>query len=146
MPRKAVLVGAPGRAGAALAAFVLVMAAAPLVAGDYLLSVLIAVLFSAYLAQSWNIMMGFAGLLSLGHALYVGLGAYASAALFVRFGIPPWIGMIAGVALAGIAGAAIGALSFRFRVAGVYFALLTIAFAEFTRILFDHFAWIGGSS
>jgi branched-chain amino acid transport system permease protein len=91
-------------------------------------------------------MMGFAGLLSLGHALYIGLGAYISAALFVHYGTSPWLGMLAGIVLAGAVGAAIGALSFRFRVGGVYFALLTIAFAEFTRILFDHLDWFGSSS
>ncbi len=134
------------RSLAALALFVAVMAAAPLVANDYLISVLILILMSAYIGQAWNIMMGFAGLLSLGHALYIGLGAYASAALFVHYGISPWLGMPVGIVLAASAGALIGALSFRFRVGGVYFALLTIAFAEFTRILFDHFGWIGSSS
>jgi branched-chain amino acid transport system permease protein len=136
----------PGRSVAAIALFAAAMAAAPLVANDYLVSVLILVLLAAYIGQAWNIMMGFAGLLSLGHALYVGLGAYVSAALFVRYGISPWLGMPAGIVIAAAAGAIIGALSFRFRVGGVYFALLTIAFAEFTRILFDHFDWIGSSS
>ena len=101
-------------------------------------------LFAAYFGQAWNIMTGFAGQLSLGHALYVGLGAYASAVLFVRYGAAAlarhdrrrW-------RIAALAGALIAALSFRFRVGGVYFALLTIAFAEFTRILFDHFDWVG---
>ena len=130
----------------ALVLFVAAMAAAPLIANDYLISVLILVLLSAYIGQAWNIMMGFAGLLSLGHALYIGLGAYASAALFVHYGISPWLGMPVGVVLAAAAGTLIGALSFRFRVGGVYFALLTIAFAEFTRILFDHLAWFGSSS
>ncbi len=120
--------------------------AAPLVAGDYLLSVLILTLYFAYLGLAWNVMMGYAGLLSLGHSLYVGLGAYASGTLFVRYGVPPWIGMIAGMAVAAAAGALIGTLGFRFRVKGVYFALLTIAFAEFTRVLFDHWAWVGASS
>jgi branched-chain amino acid transport system permease protein len=136
----------PGRSVAALALFVALMAAAPLVANDYLVSVLILILLSAYIGQAWNIMMGFAGLLSLGHALYIGLGAYISAALFVHYGTSPWLGMLAGIVLAGAVGAAIGALSFRFRVGGVYFALLTIAFAEFTRILFDHLDWFGSSS
>ena len=136
----------PKRSVAALVLFVALMAAAPLVANDYLISVLILILLSAYIGQAWNIMMGFAGLLSLGHALYIGLGAYISAALFVHYGTSPWLGMIAGVAIGGLAGAAIGALSFRFRVGGVYFALLTIAFAEFTRILFDHLDWFGSSS
>ncbi len=136
----------PKRAVAALVLFVAAMAAAPLIANDYVISVLILILMSAYIGQAWNIMMGFAGLLSLGHALYIGLGAYASAALFVHYGISPWLGMPVGIVLAAAAGGVIGALSFRFRVGGVYFALLTIAFAEFTRILFDHFGWIGSSS
>jgi branched-chain amino acid transport system permease protein len=90
-------------------------------------------------------MMGFAGQLSLGHSLYVGLGAYASAALFVHFGVGPWAGIWLGMAIAALAAVAIGALGFRFSVRGVYFALLTIAFAEFTRIGFDHIGWLGGS-
>lgn len=118
---------------------------APMVVDSYVLSVLILVLYFSYLGQAWNIMLGFAGQLSLGHALYFGLGAYGSAALFVHYGVSPWIGMIAGALIAAAAGAVIGALAFRFRIGGVYFALLTIAFAEFTRILFDHFTWVGGS-
>src|SRR6185437_218292 len=120
--------------------------AAPLFAGDYVLTVLILILYFAYTGQAWNIMMGFAGQLSLGHALYVGLGAYTSAALYVHFGLLPWLGIAAGVAVAALAGTIIAALSFRFAVTGVYFALLTIAFDEFTRVLFDHFEWVGGSA
>jgi branched-chain amino acid transport system permease protein len=141
--------GAPDlarRRAAALALFALVMALVPLFASTYVISVLIVVLFAAYFGQAWNIVTGFAGQLSLGHALYVGLGAYASAVLFVRFGVPPWLGMIAGMAIAALVGSLIAALSFRFSVTGVYFALLTIAFNEFTRILFDHFGWVGATS
>jgi branched-chain amino acid transport system permease protein len=68
------------RGMAVLALFMAAMAAAPLVANDYLISVLVLILIAAYIGQTWNIMMGFAGLLSLGHALYIGLGAYVSAA------------------------------------------------------------------
>ncbi|HTQ82846.1 MAG TPA: branched-chain amino acid ABC transporter permease [Pseudolabrys sp.] len=119
---------------------------APMFAGDYLLTVLIEVLYFAFVGQAWNIMMGFAGQLSLGHALYVGLGAYTSAALYVRFGIGPWIGLVAAVPIAMAAGAILGFLAFRFRVAGVYFTILTIAFAEFARIGFDHLGWTNGSA
>ena len=136
----------PRRSAMALASFVAVMLVLPLFAGNYVVSMLVVVLFSAYIGQAWNLMMGYAGQLSLGHALYVGLGAYISGALFVHYGLPPWIGMLAGMAVAGLAGVVIAALSFRFGVTGVYFALLTIAFAEFTRIAFNHFAWVGGSS
>ena len=119
---------------------------APFFASPYLLSVLTLALYMAYMGQAWNIMMGFAGLLSLGHSLYFGIGAYTSAALFMFLGLPPWIGMFAGGGLAVAAGGFIGLLSFRFRVSGVYFAILTIAFAEFVRILMDHFALTGGSA
>ncbi|HXL67968.1 MAG TPA: branched-chain amino acid ABC transporter permease, partial [Xanthobacteraceae bacterium] len=127
----------------ALFAGLLVM---PRFAGDYLLTVLILILYFAYVGQAWNVMMGFAGQLSLGHALYVGVGAYTAAALFIKFGIAPWIGVLLAVPLAVACGAVIGFLAFRFGVAGVYFAILTIAFAEFFRIGFDHFSWVGGSA
>jgi branched-chain amino acid transport system permease protein len=137
--------GVPRRALIGLAVVAALLVAAPLVASDYLLTVLIVILYFAYLGQAWNIMMGFAGQLSLGHALYVGLGAYVAAALFVRLGIGPWIGLLAGIPLATMAGALIGYLAFRFRVGGVYFAILTIAFAEFARVGFDHLSWTSGT-
>jgi branched-chain amino acid transport system permease protein len=127
-----------------LVLFVLLLAA-PWFANDYLLTVLILVLYFAYTGQAWNIMFGFAGQLSLGHAIYVGLGGYTTAALYVHFGIGPWLGLPAAVAVAVACGIVIGFLAFRFGVAGVYFAILTIAFAEFARIGFDHFDWVGGS-
>jgi branched-chain amino acid transport system permease protein len=138
--------GVPRRA---LLMLVIVLAAfvvAPLFANDYLLTVLIVILYFAYTGLAWNILMGFAGQLSLGHALYVGLGAYTAAALYVHFGIGPWIGMAAAILISIACGAVIGFLAFRFGVAGVYFAILTIAFAEFARIGFDHFNWVGGSA
>jgi branched-chain amino acid transport system permease protein len=132
--------------GVVLLALLLVgFLAAPLFANDYLLTVLILILYFAYTGQAWNIMMGFAGQLSLGHALYVGLGGYTAAALYVHYGVGPWIGLVAAVGVAVVCGAIIGFLAFRFGVGGVYFAILTIAFAEFARIGFDHFKWVGGS-
>lgn len=118
---------------------------APAIADRYLLSVLILIFYFAYVGQAWNLMMGFAGQLSLGHALYVGLGGYVAALLWLYFGIGPWLGVIPAMAVAAAFGAAIGWLGFRFSIEGVYFALLTIAFAEFTRIGFDHLAMAGGS-
>jgi branched-chain amino acid transport system permease protein len=138
--------GVPRRGLMGLAALFVALLAAPWLANDYLLTVLIIILYFAYTGQAWNVMMGFAGQLSLGHAIYVGLGGYASAALYVHFGIGPWIGLAAAIAVAVACGALLGFLAFRFGVAGVYFAILTIAFAEFARIGFDHFSWLGGSS
>jgi branched-chain amino acid transport system permease protein len=143
---KGLFEGVPRRGLALLALLLAALLAAPWLANDYLLTVLIIILYFAYTGQAWNVMMGFAGQLSLGHALYVGLGAYATAALYVHFGIGPWLGLPAAIAIAVAAGAVIGFLAFRFGVGGVYFAILTIAFAEFARIGFDHFRWVGGSS
>jgi branched-chain amino acid transport system permease protein len=138
--------GLPPRALALLAAFAVVMAVAPFFASDYVLSVLIISLYFAFVGQAWNLMLGFAGQLSLGHALFVGIGAYTSAALFTHFGVSPWAGVIAAVALSTLMGCVIGYLGFRFSIRGVYFALLTIAFAEFTGIMVDNSAWLGGSA
>jgi branched-chain amino acid transport system permease protein len=128
-----------------LAGVLVALVAAPLYTDRYLLSVLTLILYFAYVGQAWNLMMGFAGQLSLGHALYVGLGAYAAALLWFYFGIGPWLGVFAAVAVAMAAGTVVGWLGFRFGVEGVYFALLTIAAAEFTRIAFDHLGFAGGS-
>jgi len=91
-------------------------------------------------------MMGFAGQLSLGHAIYLGLGGYVAAFLFTAFGIGPWLGLLAAIPIAAACGAIIGFLAFRFGVAGVYFAILTIAFAEFARVGFDHLSIVNASS
>ena len=138
--------GVPTRGWILLAALLIALIVAPRFVNDYLLTVLILILYFAYTGQAWNIMMGFAGQLSLGHAIYVGLGAYTAAALYVHFGVGPWIGLLAAVPVAMACGAVIGFLAFRFGVAGVYFAILTIAFAEFARIGFDHIRYTGGSA
>lgn len=138
--------GASRRVLVALGLLLALMVLAPLVANDYLLTVLILILYFAYLGQAWNIMMGFAGQLSLGHALYVGLGAYTAAALYIHYDIGPWIGLLVAIPVAALAGAFIGFLAFRFKVGGVYFAILTIAIAEFARVGFDHLSWTKGSS
>lgn len=132
------------RAQLAAVGCVLVLLLLPLVANNYVLSVMTLILFLGLAGQAWNVMMGFAGLLSLGHALFIGLGAYASAALYTHFDIGPWLGIFVAAALCALAGVCIGALAFRFSISGVQFALLTIAFAEFTRIGFDHIDWLGG--
>ncbi|HLZ66423.1 MAG TPA: branched-chain amino acid ABC transporter permease [Aliidongia sp.] len=133
------------RARAGLVMVLVLLLAAPWIAGPYLLSVLVLALYYAYVGQAWNVMMGFAGQLSLGHALYVGLGAYISATLYLHGGIGPWLGGPIAAGIAALAGAVIGFLAFRFGIGGVYFALLTIAFAEFTRIGFEHIDALGGA-
>jgi branched-chain amino acid transport system permease protein len=138
--------GVPRRILVLLAVLLAAFLLAPWFANDYLLTVFILILYFAYTGQAWNIMMGFAGQLSLGHALYIGLGAYTAAALYVHFGIGPWLGLLVAAPVAMVGGAFIGFLAFRFHVAGVYFAILTIAFAEFARVGFDHIGWVNASA
>jgi branched-chain amino acid transport system permease protein len=138
--------GVSRRAALLLAAVLAALSVAPLFVNDYLLTVLIIILYFAYTGQAWNIMMGFAGQLSLGHALYVGLSAYIAALLFTRYGIAPWLGWLGAIPVVAASAAVIGFLAFRFSVAGVYFAILTIAFAEFARIGFDHLDVVNASS
>ncbi|MCK6442947.1 branched-chain amino acid ABC transporter permease [Elstera cyanobacteriorum] len=117
----------------------------PEAANSYWISIFTLIFWFAYVGQAWNVMMGFAGQLSLGHALYVGLGGYGAAALYLHLGLGPWIGMLVTVPICAIVGMIIGWLGFRFGVRGVHFALLTIACAEFTRVAFDHITSVGGS-
>jgi branched-chain amino acid transport system permease protein len=138
--------GASRRSLGLLAALLAALLVAPIFANDYLLTVSIVIFYLAYTGLAWNIMMGFAGQLSLGNAIYAGLGAYVTAVLFTRYGVAPWIGLLAAMPVAALCGAIIGFLAFRFGVAGVYFAILTIAFAEFARIGFDHFAFVNASA
>jgi branched-chain amino acid transport system permease protein len=122
----------------------LALLALPQVGSSYLVSVATLALYLAYVGQAWNVMMGFAGQLSLGHSLYVGLGAYVAAGIFAHFGVGPWAGLWLAIVVCSAAGAFIGFLAFRLRISGVQLSLLTIAFAELARIGFDHLDWFGG--
>ena len=99
----------------------------------YYLHLLILVLLYVGLSSAWNLTGGFAGQLSLGHAGFFGIGAYSSTLLFLNFGLSPWIGMVVGMLLAAVAGAAIGYPCFRLR--GPFFALATLAFGEVLRVV-----------
>ena len=134
------------RQASAVAVFLAALAIAPLVANDFQLSVLGLVFLHSLVGMAWNLMMGYAGQLSLGHALYFGIGAYIVAILSERYGITPWIGMPVAFVVSALIGFAVGALGFRFGLRGVYFALLTIAFAEFARIVFEHWGFVGGTA
>ena len=110
----------------------------PFLSGRYLLSVGISILVMALLGQSWNIMSGYAGQFSFGHAAFFGIGAYASSLLYIDQSISPWFGMVVGMCLAALVGVLIGFLSFRYKLRGDFFALVTLAFAEILRVLFNN--------
>ena len=95
----------------------------------YLLHISIMILFYAYLGSCWAILGGYAGQLSLGHSAFFGIGAYTSTLLFLKWGVSPWIGMFLGAFLAMLAALFLGALTFRYGLRGVYFALITLAFS-----------------
>ncbi len=123
--------------------FALLAALGPLL-DPFWQSLLALVFFYALTGLAWNLMMS-AGLLSLGHALFIGLGAYATAALAEVAPGSAWLGIVAGAALAAAIGSAFTWLGSRFAVRGVQFALLTLAFAELFRVLFDNWDFVGGT-
>jgi len=115
-------------------AVVALLAAAPLVtASNVVLNFLVMTFLIALAGQGWNLLGGYGGQYSFGHAAFFGTGAYATAILQMRYGINAWLGFGIGIAAGALAGAVIGALSFRFGLKGSYFALVTLAFAEVLR-------------
>ena len=128
----------------ALAGFAIAVALLPLfISSGFALNLVIMTLYATLLGQAWNILGGFGGQFSFGHAVFFGTGAYASAVLQVKFGWNAWAALAAAVALGAVVGAFIGALSFRYGLRGSYFALVTLAFAEVFRILANTFEFTG---
>ncbi len=113
-----------------------VLALLPLVIqSDFWLNLAIMTLYAALLGQAWNILGGYGGQFSFGHAAFFGTGAYTVAVLQVEYAINPWIGLVAGGLLSMAVAAFIGFCTFRYGLRGSYFALVTLAFAEVLRIL-----------
>lgn len=107
----------------------------PVFTTPYVHAVLFEIYLFGFLCLCWNLVGGYGGQLSLGHALFFGLGAYTPTILYVKWGITPWIGMFAGGAVSCLAAIVMGFLSFRFGLRGHYFALGSIAFAEVARFI-----------
>ncbi len=121
---------------AGIVSFVAVAAAIPLLTNSGVtLNFVMMALYAALLAQAWNILGGFGGQFSFGHALFFGTGAYIQAMAQLHGGVNPWLALLLAVAGATTIGMAVGALSFRYGLKGSYFALVTLAFAEVFRIL-----------
>ncbi|MFB6253843.1 MAG: branched-chain amino acid ABC transporter permease [Halobacteriaceae archaeon] len=108
--------------------------------------ILVVTLIWAIAAQSWNIVSGFVGQFSFGHAAFFGLGAFTPLILAQKFAINPWIGLIIGSILATLYALFIGFLSFRYDVRGSYFTLATLAFAELLLYIFINVNSLGGAS
>jgi branched-chain amino acid transport system permease protein len=112
------------------------LAAVPLfVHSNVVLNFLVVTLLVALAGQGWNVLGGYGGQYSFGHAAFFGTGAYVTAILQVRFGVNAWPAFAAGIVAGAGLGAFIGTLTFRTGLRGSYFALVTLAFAEVLRIL-----------
>jgi branched-chain amino acid transport system permease protein len=119
-----------------IAIVVAALAAVPLVVhSNTALNFLIVTLLTALVGQGWNILGGYGGQYSFGHAAFFGTGAYVTAILQVRYGVNAWPGFAIGIAAGALVGAIIGGLTFRAGLRGSYFALVTLAFAEVMRIV-----------
>jgi branched-chain amino acid transport system permease protein len=113
---------------------------------EFWLTFWILVLLYAFLGQAWNVLGGYGGQSSFGHAAFFGTGAYATALFQLRLGLDPWTSAALATASGALVGVAIGALSFRYGLRGSYFALVTLAFAEVFRILANSFEVFGSGS
>jgi branched-chain amino acid transport system permease protein len=92
-------------------------------------------LYGCLMAQSWNLLGGYGGQFSFGHALFFGTGAYAQAIAQIQGHLNPWLALPLAIAAAAVVGLIVGALCFRYGLKGSYFALVTLAFAEVFRIV-----------
>lgn len=110
---------------------------------DFVFHIFITICLYGALSTAWNIVGGYAGQLSLGHAIFYGIGAY-TAGLLVGYGISPWFGMILGAGIAAVVGVAIALPCFRLR--GPFFALSTVAFLEVIFMLALHFRDLTGGA
>jgi branched-chain amino acid transport system permease protein len=129
--------GGGGLIGLALLLFPLVFTR------PYPRDVMIKIFLYTLLAQAWNLLGGYCGQISLGNAVFFGIGAYTSSVLTLAWGLTPWVGMLAGAALAVLGSQAIGFPCFRLR--GHYFAIATIAIGEIVQTVAINWDAIGGA-
>jgi branched-chain amino acid transport system permease protein len=116
-----------------LALVVLFLAVPWIIPVPFFLHLMIMVLMWTVLGAAWNILGGFAGQVSFGHATFLGAGAYTTMILYLKLGVAPWFGMVAGGVVAALIALPIGFICFRLR--GPYFALSTLAVAEIVRLV-----------
>lgn len=106
-------------------------------------NVAILILMAAQMGIAWNIVGGYAGQVSLGHAAFYGIGAYTSTLLLMQWGLSPWLGMLVGGVIAAAVSLLIGWPCFRLK--GHYFTMATIAVAEIVQIIFNNWEFAGGA-
>lgn len=129
---------------AAPIALLIILAAVPFVAGQYVGGIVTEILIFAIFAISLNLLIGYTGLLSFGHAAFFALGAYTVILFAIHFGVSVWLGMAAGIGVATAGAAAIG--YFCIRVTGISFVMLTLAFSQLVFTLADKWRDVTGGS
>jgi branched-chain amino acid transport system permease protein len=135
------------RAYCAIAMSAVLLALLPMaVHSNTIINALVTAMIIALAAQGWNLLAGYGGQFSFGHAAFFGAGAYGDAILQTRYGINAYAAMLAATAIGAMVGAVIGYLSFRSGLRGSYFALITLAFAEVFRIIANATSLTGGAA
>jgi len=132
-----------GRFWPIVATGVVLLALPFLVRDTFFLNAMILVFLFGAMAQGWNLIGGYAGQISFGHAVFFGVGAYAASMLLSRLALSPWVGAWVGAALSATVALAVGYPTFRLR--RHFFALATIALGEIARISFLNWRFVGGA-
>ena len=130
---------------ALLAVVVLLLFAFPLIGpSPFYLHLMILVFMYAVMSQSWNVIAGLSGQISLGHVVFFGIGAYSSSVLYVQYGISPWFGIGVGMAVSAVVAVLIGIPMLR--LSGHYFAIATLLIGISFQIVFQRWEWVGAAS
>jgi ABC-type branched-subunit amino acid transport system ATPase component/ABC-type branched-subunit amino acid transport system permease subunit len=120
-------------------AFVIFVAIVGQITDFYLSRLAALIAFWAAVGMTWNLIGGYAGQLSLGHAAFVGLGGYVALVLQQEFGIMPWVGLLASTVAAALAALIVGAPTLR--LSGIYFSLATLAYPLILQVLFTYWGY-----
>ena len=111
---------------------------------SFYLHLMIMIFMHAVMAQSWNVIAGFSGQISLGHGAFFGIGAYATSFFYVQYGISPWISIFLGMIFSGISAVLIGIPMLR--LSGHYFAIATLLIGISFQIIFQRWDLVGAAS
>src|SRR5574341_1071724 len=127
-----------------VAAIALAMCIAPFVLHEYYVSILNLIMVATVGALGLNILVGYTGQISIGHAAFMSVGAYTAANLAVRLDLPFWVTLPAGGLMAAAIGAIVGVPSLRIK--GLYLAIATLAAQLIIEWTINHVSWIGGGA
>lgn len=134
----------PGLRRCIWAVFLVILLVLPWMLPRFYVDMLFQTLWYGALAQAWSFIGGYGKMLSLGHAAFVGLGAYTSALLFIHFNLSPWLGLLAGGVMAALLSFVVGLACFR--LSGAYFAIGTLILTELLRAVFMEFPDLTGGA